>query len=176
MLPTIRAVLFTSVVLANAGWVHANPAKIHDQVVKELNQPAGEASGLPELKRAEQEARAALQRATDAQRSSDPTLEKVAPVFADTALEWALLRKELIQLANLQAKVRAAQQRLTDAIAALKREQAYLEETEARRGRALAQLEQLQAARKNKPSSPANTTQVPAPVEAPKPQSGKTQP
>jgi hypothetical protein len=150
----IRAVLFSSAVLASAGWVHANPAKVHNEVVRQLNQPVEGDAASPEIKRAEQEARATLKRATDAQKSSDPAQRACAPVLADTALEWAQFRNELGALSALQAQVKAAQKRLSEATAALKREQAYLEETEARRGRALAALDQLKAAPQVQPPAP----------------------
>lgn len=108
---------------------------------------------MPEVTRAEQQARAALRRATEAQKSSDSKVKSCAPIYAETALEWARFRNELAQLAALQVKVRRLQKRVSDAQAALKREQAYLEETEARRGRALATLEQLKANASPPPSS-----------------------
>jgi hypothetical protein len=168
VLPTIRAVLFSSVVLANAGWVHANPAKVHSQVVQELNSPIGEQSRVAEVTHAEQEARTALKRATEAHTASDPGAKNRAPIYADTALEWAKLRNELAQLAALQSKVAGAQKRLGEAVAALKREQAYLEETEARRGRALALLEQLKTKRQEADrSSGASSSTTPLATPSP---------
>lgn len=166
VLPTIRAVLLTSVVLANAGLVHANPAKVHNQVIVELGKPVINQTNVPEVRHAEQQARAALKQATDAQKTTEPALKNCAPIYADTALEWAKFRNELAQLASLQSQVRAAQKRVIEATAALKREQAYLEETEARRGRALATLEQLKTSNASPPSS-SNTAIAPTPA-APK--------
>lgn len=152
--------------MTSTAWANANPAKVHAEVLAELNKPVT-APVSAEITQAEQQARKALQLATDVQKASDPALKRCAPIHADTALEWAQLRNELAQLAKLQVQVHATQKRVAEAAAALKREQAYLEETEARRGRALAALQQLEAARQPKASTPVPPN--------PQPQSG-TQP
>jgi DNA repair exonuclease SbcCD ATPase subunit len=124
--------------------VHATgaPGQLRDQVETLLADPAITATS-PEVNAAKAQAKANLAQA-DATRSKtldDATV--VADVLDETALEWAQLSKELVELATLQTQADKAEQRQVDLESQLKREKAHLEETEARRGRALAALKKL---------------------------------
>ena len=63
-----------------------------------------------------------------------------AALLEDTALEWAQLGNDLLVAHRQEASAREAERALMDTTNQLRRAEAFLEETEARRGRALAQL------------------------------------
>lgn len=112
---------------------------------------AQQAPATAETERAERMARDALERAKRAAASEQAALRESADVLVETAHEWAQLRAELSELDKLEKRSVEAQARLQELDSQLKREQAHLEETEARRGRALAELEKLA------PTSPSST-------------------
>lgn len=115
---------------------------LRQQVEALLDDPALDSTSS-EVANAKAQAKASLT-AADATRSTRAEdAEAVAKEQEETALEWAQLSKELTELAALRAQAETAEQRQLDLEAQLKREKAHLEETEARRGRALAALEKL---------------------------------
>ncbi len=153
-----RSLFFTAALLAPLAPAVAAPASVRDQVQTLL---AAVAPNPPrEISRAVNEAKAAMKRA-DAHRSGAAAeAETLADISDKTALEWAQLAKDVGELQSLQVQADTAEKQLQELDAQVKREKAYLEETEARRGRALAALNQLQ-------------TVVPAPESANVPQTRK---
>ncbi len=124
--------------------VHVSGATspLRDKVETLLADPAIVAKS-PEVKAAKAEAKAALAQADAIRASKKEDAEPIAAALDETAFEWAQLSKELSELGQLQAQADAAEQRQVELEAQLKREKAHLEETEARRGRALAALKKL---------------------------------
>lgn len=138
-----RPILLTALCcLGTIAPVVGAPAAIRDQVAALLTQTASEPLA-PEVSNARKQAKEMLDRAGTARQSKDPDAAQLGSVFDETALEWAQLSKDLVELAALQAKADAAEKEQGELEAQLKREKAHLEETEARRGRALATLEKL---------------------------------
>ena len=133
------------------------PPPVRQQVVALLAEAVPD---TPETLRAEKNAQEALTRADSAAAAEEATVRGTAEALTQVALEWALLRKELAELDALENESVQAQRQLQELDAQLKREQAYLEETEARRGRALAELQDLGIA-------PAPTAGEQAPSEPP---------
>lgn len=129
------------------------PAALRDQVDALLTQPAPEPLA-PEVATARKQAKALLDEATTARTSKGPDAVAIGAVLDETALEWAQLSKDLVELSALQAKADAAEKEQGELDAQLKREKAHLEETEARRGRALATLEKLGKANPATPEAP----------------------
>lgn len=106
---------------------------------------------------ARKQAKALLERATTARASKAPDATAIGAALDETALEWAQLSKDLIELSALQTKADGSEKEQGELEAQLKREKAHLEETEARRGRALATLEKLGKAEPTAPTtSPAS--------------------
>lgn len=124
--------------------VHATgaPTPLRARVETLLADPAIAASS-PEVADAKTRAKAALADADTTRSGAQEDAKAIADVLDETALEWAELSKELVELAAVQAKADEAEQRQIELEAQLKREKAHLEETEARRGRALAALKKL---------------------------------
>lgn len=139
--------------------VHATgaPAQLRDQVEVLLADPAIPSTS-PEVADAKARAKATLADADAARSGAQEDAKNIAGVLDETALEWAQLSKELVELAALQTQADKAEQRQVELEAQLKREKAHLEETEARRGRALAALKKLgESADVPAPAAPAST-------------------
>lgn len=141
----MRTRLFLIVALCTVGAIVpavGATASVRNQVELLLADPAVE-STAPEVGNARARAKAMLAEADAARSSKEEDANSAAAVLDETALEWAQLTKELIELAKLQAEADEAERRQLDLDGQLKREKAHLEETEARRGRALAALKKL---------------------------------
>jgi len=147
--------VFHALLVVTASAASAAPP-ITEQVLALLEQTA---PSTPETLRATKNAKQTLHRAQEAATAEDEQVRATAEVLEQTALEWAKLRTELTDLEALQTANVEAQVRLQELEAQLKREQAYLEETEARRGRALAELQKLGVA-----TTPVPTTSAPTPA------------
>lgn len=118
------------------------PASIRDRV-EALLASVTSTPEQPEIANARRRAQAALTRAEEAKLGDSAERRATAEVLEQTALEWAELSKDLVELAALQAKAEQAEQEAQAYEAQLKREKAHLEETEARRGRVVAAAEGL---------------------------------
>lgn len=118
------------------------PASLRDRVEALLASVTSEPE-QPEIANAQRQAKAALTRAEEARGQDSAERRATAEVFEQTALEWAELSKDLVELAALQAKAEQAEQEAQGYEAQLKREKAHLEETEARRGRVVASAQAL---------------------------------
>lgn len=109
-----------------------------------------------EIAVAAKQARSALERAVQARTAAGPEDGDIATALDETALEWASLAKDLGELTSLQTSAEKAEATEAELDAKLKREKAHLEETEARRGRALAALNKLGEASNAPPASGAS--------------------
>jgi hypothetical protein len=106
------------------------------------------------------QAQAALTRAKQARADGDKA--HLAALHEDVALEWAALAEDTLMAREREAKAMAAEQSLLEATQQVRRAEAFLEETEARRGRALAQLQKAPAASETRVAPPKQPSTPPA--------------
>jgi hypothetical protein len=98
-------------------------------------------------------ARRALERAESIRQAGD---RERAPLLERAARQWAELARDLLRAIEAERAADEAEARLTDVETRTVRARALLEETMARRGRAQAQVEQLEA-----PPAPSATPATP---------------
>jgi hypothetical protein len=115
------------------------------------------------------EARRALTRADRARLAGD---QRHGAALEALALEWAETARDLTRAATAEERAATAEKKLGDATAALERAHTLVEQTNARRNRAEAQLHELEATRgpQNKPG-----TEAPKAPTPPKPRANGKQ-
>lgn len=113
------------------------------QLLQQLSSedPGGDALTAPAREKAEQ----ALQRAQRAAAGQQPL--PAVQAWHAAALEWASWGRDQLRLAATEQQATALEEQMLEARARLRRARAYLDEAEARKGRALMRLEQLEAER-----------------------------
>lgn len=116
------------------------------------------------VERATREARGALQRARQLEARGDL---RSAEAANQLALEWAECGRDELTAARREQAAAAAEQAVAEAQQQVRRAEAFLEETEARRGRARAQLDAINAGSQRRAPAPApapSGTSTPSPA------------
>lgn len=112
-----------------------------------LLQLRGEDPAPDAVTRAAQErAELALERAKRAAAEQQSSLPAVQ-AWHGAALEWALWGRDQLRVAGKEQQAHALEEQMLEARSRLRRARAFLDETEARKGRALTRLKQLEAER-----------------------------
>ena len=111
-----------------------------ERILAEIDRDSGQQAAL--VRRPAEQARKALERATGARSSGD---SHHAEQLEALACEWALTARDLVRTVLAEADAGAMQIALGDATVRGERARALLEEAIARRGRALAEMEKIDA-------------------------------